>query len=105
MDITNVRKPLTTFIQQLPEAIQVDKVIIFGSYMHGTATKDSDIDVIVVSDTFIDMDSDDRMNILYDAADHIEPPVHAWGLTNEELKKASRLTTWGDARLRGIRFV
>jgi len=32
--------------------LKVQKIILFGSYVHGAATSDSDIDVVIVSENF-----------------------------------------------------
>lgn len=105
MDITNIQQPLKQFLQQIPKSIGIDQVIIFGSYLEGTATKDSDIDVIVVSDDFKNMSEDDRLTLLYRAARFIEPDVEPWGFTNEELKQAGKQTTLGHAWSTGLRFI
>jgi hypothetical protein len=83
----------------------VDQVIVFGSYLEGNATEDSDIDVLVISDDFKSLDEDQRLDLLYEAKGFIEPPIHPWGFTPEELEKASELTTLGYARTAGIRFL
>src|SRR4030067_1125623 len=46
------QKTLIQFVKNIPASIKVDQVIVFGSYLEGTARPDSDIDVIVVSDDF-----------------------------------------------------
>jgi len=105
MDIKKFRKPINQFINQMPKSIKVDQVILFGSQLEGTATKDSDIDVIVVSDDFKQMSEDERLLMLYKARREIEPEVHPWGFTKEELDQASELTTLGYARTSGFRFI
>lgn len=105
MDIKQVQKPLTQFVKNIPASIKVDQVIVFGSYLEGTARSDSDIDVIVVSDDFRGMDEDQRLKLLYQSRRFIEPEVHRWGFTSEELNQASELTTLGYARTSGIRFI
>jgi hypothetical protein len=105
MDLSQVKKPLNQFLQNLQPTIQVDKVIIYGSYLEGNATEDSDIDVYVISDDFKGLDEDQRLDILYAARRSIEPDVHPWGVTKEEFNKASRLTTLGYAHEAGIRFL
>jgi predicted nucleotidyltransferase len=105
MDLSQAEKSLDQFLHNLPKSIRVEEVIIFGSYLEGNATEDSDIDVYVVSEDFENQDEDQRLRTLYKAARFIEPEVHPWGVTNEELKKASRLTTLGYACESGIRFL
>jgi hypothetical protein len=105
MDINQINHPLSQFVEKLPKSIKVDQVIIFGSHLEGKATEESDIDVLVISNDFQRMDEDTRLDILYDAAKEIEPEIHPWGFTAQELKKASRLTPLGYVRDAGIRFV
>lgn len=104
MDINQIQPPLNKFLASLSQQIKVDEVIIFGSYLEGNAKEDSDIDVIVVSDNFKSMEESQRLDILYHASAFIEPDIHPWAFTSGELKQASRLTTWGYARDKGIRF-
>jgi len=48
--IVGVRKALRQLLQQ--RKINVDKIVIFGSYAAGKEKKDSDIDIIIVSKNF-----------------------------------------------------
>jgi predicted nucleotidyltransferase len=104
MDINRIKQPLNRFIQKASQSIQVEEVIIFGSYLEGNATKDSDLDLLVISEDFKTLDEDKRSEILYAASSQIEPDIHPWGLTREELQKASKLTLMGYARDNGIHF-
>jgi predicted nucleotidyltransferase len=105
MDIRPIKKPLTQFLQNVTQTIKVEQLIIFGSYLEGTAKPESDIDVLVISDNFKPLDEEQRLDILYDAAENIEPVIHPWGFSNEELEKASELTTLWYVRTAGIRFI
>lgn len=53
MDKTDDRKQVINIVQRYAEAlkkdIEIDRIIIFGSYLKGLAHIDSDIDVAVVS--------------------------------------------------------
>lgn len=104
MDISGIKQPLARFNDALSKHITVDELIVFGSYLHGNATDESDIDVFVVSENFNGMSEDDRMKMLDEVAEGIEPTIEAWGLTSSELAKASKLTTTGQARDKGIKF-
>ena len=104
MGIKQIHQPLKQFLSYLPRNIKVDQLIIFGSHMEGRATADSDIDVLVISDAFKKLDEDQRLDILYDATDDIQPDIHPWGFTKEELQTASHLTLLGYARDHGIHF-
>ena len=105
MDIRQINQPLKKFIKAVSQKVAVDEVIIFGSRLEGNAREDSDIDVIVVSNDFKQMKEDDRLDLLYKASAFIEPPIHPWAFTADELKQKSELTTWGHARTSGFRFI
>ena len=42
------------YIEAISEYYKIDAIILFGSYANGTNTKDSDIDIAVVSSDIID---------------------------------------------------
>ena len=105
MDTRQINQPLKKFIKAVSQKVAVDEVIVFGSRLEGNAREDSDIDVIVVSDDFKQMTEDDRLDLLYKASAFIEPEIHPWAFTNEELNQKSELTTWGYARTSGFRFI
>jgi predicted nucleotidyltransferase len=49
----NIKAILDKFIDESKKAqIKIDQLILFGSYAKGTQTKDSDIDIAVVSENF-----------------------------------------------------
>ena len=65
--------------------VEVKKIILYGSYAAGTARKDSDLDLVVVSDAFRDMDLWERLWLLGQAQAGIrEKPMEILGLTEEE---------------------
>ena len=47
-----VNRLIRQFANELKKEISVEKIFLFGSYATGNPTKDSDIDVIVVSPAF-----------------------------------------------------
>lgn len=104
MDLDQVKQPLSQFVEKASQAIKVDEVIIFGSYLEGNATEESDIDVFIISNDFQKMTFEHRLKVLDGAADGIKPIVQAWGHTFEELKSASHLTLLGYARDNGLRY-
>ncbi len=61
-----VAEAVDRFVRELLTKIPVDRVILFGSYAHGTAVDESDIDVAVVSSAFGRNAWDDR-RLLFDA--------------------------------------
>lgn len=104
MDTRAIAQVLTDFREILSAQIEVRELIVFGSYLEGTATEDSDLDVIVVSDDFEGMSEDERLDIVEAAAESSDPPIHPWGFTRREVESASELTTLGYARRRLIRL-
>ena len=104
MGIKQIRKPLNQFLEEVSKAVKVDQMIVFGSYAEGTATQESDIDVLVVSDDFKNIRSDIRLQSLDEAADRIKPDIIAAGFTKEELERAGKLTILGQVWTSGIRF-
>lgn len=98
MDQAKVRQSLTPFIRKLERQVRVEKVILFGSFVEGGPTEDSDLDLLVVSKDFHGKDEDARLDLLYRSSRFMQPEVHPWGVTPEELQRASHLTTIGHAR-------
>lgn len=105
MDIYHIKQPLTQFLRELSKQIKVDQMLIFGSYAKGTATGESDIDVVIVSEDFARLRADKRLHILDTAARDIEPVIIAAGFTNREVQRAGKYSLVGQARISGVRFV
>jgi len=72
--------------QQKLEAlgIKVKKIILYGSYAWGKPDKDSDIDLVVISDDFRDMDLWERLSLLGRARMGIKRPMEILGFTEKE---------------------
>ncbi len=66
------------------------RIHLFGSYAGGTPREDSDIDVIVVSDDFKDMNLRERLELLGIAAGRVFEPIEALGYTQEELESRTK---------------
>ncbi|MEA3356577.1 MAG: nucleotidyltransferase domain-containing protein [Candidatus Bipolaricaulota bacterium] len=64
--------------------INPERVIVFGSHAQGRAGEHSDVDVVVISEAFVDMNLRERLEILGIAAARIMEPIQAWGFTAEE---------------------
>lgn len=93
MDTKNISQPLKQFLAAIPKTVRVQKVILFGSRNNKTARDDSDIDLVVVSDDFTEMDEDSRLDLLYHASRFIIPEIHPWGATKKELQSAHEFST------------
>lgn len=83
------------------QGIRVSKVILFGSYAKGNATRDSDIDVAVISKQF-GRDAIKEMMLLRRIAleidSHIEPiPLSPAGLADPYSTFSQEIRTYGIA--------
>ncbi len=41
-------REITRFSRQIAEAYHPERIVLFGSYAHGTPTQDSDVDLLIV---------------------------------------------------------
>lgn len=69
------------------QGIKVNKLILYGSYAHGDYRDSSDIDIVVISEDFADMDYWKRIDILVDAIYDVFAPIEAVAMTPEEWEK------------------
>ena len=69
--------------------IHVERVILFGSFATGKSKKDSDIDLVVVSDDFKKLNLRERLEVLGVAAVRIMKPIEAKGYTLKEIQSAT----------------
>ena len=65
--------------------IAVEKALLFGSHAKGTANKDSDVDLIIVSPSFYKMPNWRRWEVLGKAAAKIMEPIEALAYNPEEV--------------------
>lgn len=83
--------------------IKVKKIILYGSYAEGRASKDSDIDLLVVSDNFKDMDLWERLTLMGRARIGIKRPIEIIGVTEKEFMSENFGTFIGDkVKTKGI---
>lgn len=72
--------------------INIKKVILYGSHASGKGKEESDIDLVVVSDDFKDMDLWERLCLLGRARIGIKKPMEILGVTEEEYKDENSAT-------------
>ncbi len=90
MDKKAVLSVIDRFIKALEvRSINVDRVILYGSYATGTFTDDSDIDLVVVSRDFSSKNYWERIDILSEAIYDVFEPIEAVALTPEEWDKGT----------------
>jgi len=70
--------------------IGVERVILFGSYAKGHPREDSDIDLIVVSRDFQNMNIRERLEILGIASARIMQPIQSKGYTPQEMESKEK---------------
>lgn len=85
MDQKAVKKTLIHFKTVLESlGIRVDRLILYGSYAIGTEREDSDIDVVVISENFINRTYWERIDILTEAIYQVRAPIEVSAFTCEE---------------------
>ena len=67
--------------------ITVEKSLIFGSHAQGNAGRDSDLDLLIISDDFKRMDLWERLSLLGRARKGLCRPMEIIGLTRDEFEK------------------
>lgn len=83
-----IRRIVEAYIHNLVSlGVPVQKVFVFGSYAHGDATDESDIDIAVVSPKFEKMSLWDKAGYLGKAAWGMPLPIDALGYGPTQLKK------------------
>ena len=102
MDKTKIDKQLVTFKQRVQAAFKPQKIILYGSYAQNNANEYSDIDILVVSNTFKDMDIDERSTKLYTITQDLHPDFQAHGFTIKEIENALPYSTLGEALRTGV---
>ncbi|MGE5443764.1 MAG: nucleotidyltransferase domain-containing protein [Ignavibacteriales bacterium] len=72
--------------------VNIGKVILYGSHAAGKAREDSDIDLVVVSDDFKNVDIWERLCLLGCACIGIKRPMEIMRFTEEELESDDNVT-------------
>lgn len=98
MGITAIRASLKNYLDKLQNQFPLDGVFLYGSWAENRATQDSDVDLLVLSSYFKELSEEDRDRLLYKLSVGTPLDLHIYGLTPEEYKNASRLTTVGSVR-------
>ncbi|OGL78687.1 hypothetical protein A3J43_03190 [Candidatus Uhrbacteria bacterium RIFCSPHIGHO2_12_FULL_54_23] len=82
----NLQPIIEEYVGDLSRTIAIDGIFLFGSYARGDVRKDSDVDLIVLSEDFSDMNFIERMILLSRARGKgmLEFPADIIGYTPEE---------------------
>lgn len=85
MDKENVLEIVEDFKKELVKnGINIDRVILYGSHAKKSQRDDSDINLVVISDSFEGMDYWERIDILSEAISEVFQPIEAFAMTNQE---------------------
>jgi len=82
--------------------VEVQRVILYGSYAKGSFRKDSDIDLVVVSDDFKGKNLRERLEILGIAAVRLMEPIEAYGVTPDEIESLEEVSFLKEALSSGV---
>jgi predicted nucleotidyltransferase len=85
------KKTVLNIIEQFKQSliskgISINRIVLFGSYANNTQRPDSDIDLIVISESFKDMDYWQRIDVMAEAIYEIFEPIEAIAMTESEWK-------------------
>jgi len=94
LEIKAIISRYTTEIEQL--GVRPQKILLYGSYATGNAREDSDIDLVVISEDFKDMNIRERLEILGIAAGRVFEPIEAMGYTPAEIAADKKGTFIGE---------
>ncbi|MEK7140927.1 MAG: nucleotidyltransferase domain-containing protein [Patescibacteria group bacterium] len=98
MDKKQAGKYIKEYITRLKPNLRSYKVIMYGSFVHGIYTPGrSDIDLLVISKDFKEMDDDERLDLLYRNTVGLPLDWHIYGFTPEEIENVSPLNTLSEA--------
>ena len=98
-----VKTTIKCYLKELSElGVEVQKVILYGSYAKGNFRKDSDIDFVVVSDNFKRMNLRKRLEVLGIAAVRLMKPIEAYGVTPDEIKSPVKVTVEPDEESKAL---
>ncbi|MEI6532849.1 MAG: nucleotidyltransferase domain-containing protein [Candidatus Roizmanbacteria bacterium] len=103
MDTQQIPENIKLFISRIKSKYNPQKIILFGSYARGQATKYSDIDIDVISDIFKGTSLYERYSELYSLTnDLIDPPIQAFGFTVDETTHPEHIPTLQKALNEGV---
>ena len=93
MDKATALETLNKFRTVLEETgVPVSQLVLFGSFATGTFTENSDIDVVVVSESFKGLNHWQRIEKMTEALYKLFQPIEARALTPEEWESGNSIT-------------
>jgi len=90
MDKKAVLRTIAAFRKSIEsKGVRVERLILYGSWSRNQQVEGSDIDLVVISNDFIDKDYWERIDILTDAIYEVFAPIEAVAMTPEEWESES----------------
>lgn len=100
MDKIKNTKTVKTFVSRVRKTLSPSRVVLFGSYGTASFNEYSDIDIVVVSDKFKNVDPYERFSKLHAMVSDLSPEIQAFGVTPDEWSK-THIPTLLDAKNKG----
>ncbi|MEI6243388.1 MAG: nucleotidyltransferase domain-containing protein [Chlamydiota bacterium] len=94
----NIQIDLKIYLKKVKAVIPLEKAYLVGSYANGSANKESDVDLLLLSKSFSKMEMDERLKLLYRKTVGLDFDLHIQAVTPEEYRGASRLIALGVMR-------
>ena len=79
MDFQQIKPAVKNYIKTISRDMPIKEVVLFGSFAEGKATEESDVDLIILSDKFSQMDEDRRLRFLYRRSVGFPYNLHVYG--------------------------
>lgn len=83
---SDIRKIILRYKDAISKDIRVSSIVLFGSYANGTAKKDSDIDIAVVSPDFSKSNPIKDLQYLFRTAKKVDLNLEPLAFRPEEIK-------------------
>jgi predicted nucleotidyltransferase len=104
MDKIKNIKTVKTFMSRVKKSLSPSHVVLFGSYGTDSFNEYSDIDVVVVSDMFRNVDPYERFSQLHAMVSDLSPEIQAFGVTTDEWEN-THIPTLLDAKYKGTELL
>lgn len=85
--LSHLKAAVKAYVGELAKVnIKPERIILFGSYARGTATDDSDVDLVVISKDLGRYPFPERLSVLSRATLNIPEPFEVLGYTPDEIE-------------------
>ena len=100
---SQIREIIKQYKDSLLECgVKAERFILYGSFAQGNPREESDIDLVVISESFKIMDLRQRLEVLGMGAARIMMPIEAKGYTSEEIKSVPEVSFLSEILKTGI---